>query len=455
MSEPLKLKKLILLAGDIGMLLLSLPLTLLIAFQGRFNRQILMDHLLPFLFIYGFLLVLFYVNNMYDMKAFKSTTSLAASIVIIHGLGVLAGIVFFYLLTDPAITPKTNLALNMVAASFLIWGWRAFFQRFLTSHLSVRVAIAGMNEHAKELADIITKRPYMGYKLVACIPSEPLFGHTFEGDVKTIFTDKHLVENLKKENIGTIIMTENPHLNPVIAQAFYECIPHRIQFLDLAQSYELLTGRIPISYINQTWFLENINEKTKQLYDSVKRVFDIFASISILCASLPLWPFIAFFIKWGSAGPVFYSQERVGANQKRFQLLKFRSMIHNAERGVPLWAKINDPRVTRIGKLLRRTHLDELPQMINVFKGEISFVGPRPERKEFVDVLEKQIPHYNIRHIIKPGFTGWAQVNFRYARTPMDTYEKFQYDLFYLKNRSLILDLSIILKTLRLFLKNE
>lgn len=455
MNEPLKLKKLILLAGDIGMLFVSLPITLAIAFQGRFDRATFTDHLLPFLFIYGFLLILFYMNNMYDMNIFKSTTSLAASIFIIHGFGVLFGIVFFYLATDSIITPKTNLLLNMVAASLLIWGWRALFQRFLASHLSIRVAIAGVNEHAKELADIIAKRPYMGYKLVACIPSEPILGHTFEGEVKTIFTDKNLIENLKKENIGTIIMAENPHLNPAIAQAFYECIPHKIQFLDLSQSYEILTGRIPISYINQTWFLENINEKTKKLYDNLKRIFDIFTSTFILLVSFPMWPVIAFFVKWGSAGPIFYTQERVGVNQKLFRLLKFRSMIDNAERGEPLWAQKNDPRVTSVGKFLRRTHLDELPQMINVLAGHISLVGPRPERKEFVDALEKQIPHYNIRHIIKPGFTGWAQVNFRYARTPMDTYEKFQYDLFYLKNRSLILDLSIILKTLRLFFKNE
>jgi len=180
----------------------------------------------------------------------------------------------------------------------------------------------------------------------------------------------------------------------------------------------------------------------------------VFASI-LLALTFPLWPVIALAIKWESSGPIFYSQERIGANGKLFRLTKFRSMINNAEIGRPVWAQKNDPRVTRMGNILRRTHLDELPQMINIIKGDLSLVGPRPERMEFVKELEKQIPHYNIRHIIKPGFTGWAQVNFHYARTPMDTYEKFQYDLYYLKNRSLILDFSILLKTINLIFKNE
>ena len=457
MKDLLKIKKIILLAGDALFLFASLPLTLFIAFGSELSFELFLEHLLPFSFLYFFVLVLFYINGLYDIRKFKSATSLFASIFMLHGVAIILGIVFFYLATDLlSISPKTNLVLNMLTAAFMVWVWRAMFQRFLAGHLKINVAIAGVNEHAQELAHIINKHPHMGYNLAAFISTEPLFENIkIDSATKKIFADKNLAYNLKEHGIDTVIMAENPHLNPAIAQAFYECIPYKIQFLDLAQSYEMLTGRIPISYINQTWFLENINEQQKKLYDNAKRAADILAASMLFLFSLPLWPFIALAIKWESAGPIFYSQERVGVNKRLFNLIKFRSMLKNAEQGMPVWAKRKDPRVTKVGALLRRTHLDEIPQMINILRGDISLVGPRPERIEFVRELEKQIPHYNIRHITKPGFTGWAQVNFRYARTPMDTYEKFQYDLYYLKNRSLILDISILLKTINLFFKKE
>jgi len=449
------IKKMILLLGDVVFLTLSLPLTLIFVFREDFTRQTFFDHLSPFLAIYFFILLLFFISGMYDIRSFKSSTSTFAHILIIHIAGIMFGVIFFYLATNPAITPKTNLVLNMIIAATLINAWRVLFQKFLASHLRINVAIAGVNEHAKELANIISTRPYMGYNLTAIISTEGMIEDNTFKNTKTYFADKNLVKNLRSSNIDTVITAENPHLNPQIAQAFYECIPYKIRFLDLAQSYELLTGRIPISYVNHTWFLENINEHQKRIYDNSKRIVDIVSALFILVISLPMWPIVAFAIKWGSAGPIFYKQERVGRDKKIFQLIKFRSMIQNAESGTPIWAQEKDNRITKIGALLRRTHLDELPQMINIIKGDIGLVGPRPERIEFVRELEKQIPHYNIRHITKPGFTGWAQINFRYARTPMDTYEKFQYDLYYLKNRSLILDIAITLKTLNLFFKRN
>ncbi|MFY9457535.1 MAG: sugar transferase [Candidatus Spechtbacterales bacterium] len=456
MQSIVTVKKFLLLAGDAAFLLISLPPTLAIAFGAGFGREILIDHLFPFLSIYLLILILFFVTGLYDIRSFKSTTSTFATIITIHGVGAIFGILFFYLATDSAITPKTNLALNMMLSAIFVALWRMLFHRFLAKHMQINVAIAGLNEHAKELADVIAMRPYMGYRLTALVSTEPMLGDNIFGDVKIYFADKNLVKNLRSSHIDTVITAENPHLNPTIAKAFYECIPYKIRFLDLAQSYELLTGRIPISYVNQTWFLENINEHRKKVYDNIKRAVDVLAASLMLALSLPLWPLIAFLIKWESAGPVFYAQERVGKNKKLFRLTKFRSMIKNAESGMPVWAQKKDNRVTKVGALLRRTHLDELPQMINILKGDIGLVGPRPERIEFVQELEEQIPHYNIRHIAKPGFTGWAQINFRYARTPMDTYEKFQYDLYYLKNRSLILDISILLKTINLlFLKKD
>lgn len=453
MGNIIRIKQMVLLTGDALVLFVSLPLTLFL--REDFNLELFRDHTYPFIAIYLFILVVFYIIGLYDIRSFRSATSTFPIILAAHSAGLVLGAMLFYTLASPTVTPKTNLALNMLIAAIVVWLWRIIFQRYLAGHLKIRVAIAGFNAHARELAEIIKAKPYMGYRLEALISTEPTLSNNVSYYTKVFFADKNLIENLKEAKIDTVITAENPHLNPAIAQAFYECIPYKIRFLDLAQSYALLTGRIPISYINQTWFLENINEQQKILYGKIKRIADILSAGLIFFASLPLWPVIALAIKWESSGTVFYTQKRVGENKKLFSLIKFRSMIHNAELGKPVWAQAKDPRVTRVGSFLRRTHLDEMPQMINVIRGDLSLVGPRPERTEFVKELETQIPHYNIRHIIKPGFTGWAQVNFRYARTPIDTYEKFQYDLYYLKNRSLSLDAAILLKTVNLFFKKE
>jgi exopolysaccharide biosynthesis polyprenyl glycosylphosphotransferase len=226
--------------------------------------------------------------------------------------------------------------------------------------------------------------------------------------------------------------------------------------MDWAKAYEIICNKIPVSFVGQAWFLKNLKEGEKGLYDKTKNKIDIILAGLLLIVFSPLWLVIALLIKLEDGGPIFYSQERVGKDRKLFFLLKFRSMKIDAESKTgPVWAKNEDPRATKIGRWLRRMHLDELPQMINVLKGDICLVGPRPERPEFVEELDKEIPYYHIRHLIKPGFTGWAQLKFRYGRSVMDSKEKFQYDLYYMKNRSFLLDIGILLRTFQLFFKKE
>ena len=179
----------------------------------------------------------------------------------------------------------------------------------------------------------------------------------------------------------------------------------------------------------------------------LKRLIDLGVAAAVLVISLPLWPVIAAAIKIDSRGPVFYLQKRAGKGNKFFTLIKFRSMVEGAEDGVPLWAAENDDRITRVGRVLRNLHLDELPQLLHVLKGEMSLVGPRPERPEFVEVLRKEIPSFDERHKVKPGITGWAQVNHPYAATIEDSAKKLEYDLYYVKNRSLFFDLKILFLT--------
>lgn len=185
----------------------------------------------------------------------------------------------------------------------------------------------------------------------------------------------------------------------------------------------------------------------------LKRIFDVCASLILLVAALPILLFVAVLVKLESPGPVFYRQERVGLNGQPFMLLKFRSMRTDAEAdGVPRWAAVNDSRITRLGNFIRKTRIDEIPQIFNVLKGEMSFIGPRPERPFFVDQLVEAIPYYLERHRVKPGISGWAQLNYPYGASIEDAKEKFQFDLYYIKNYSLFLDLIVLIQTARVVL---
>jgi len=248
-------------------------------------------------------------------------------------------------------------------------------------------------------------------------------------------------------------LAENLIPDSLLTKNLYQCLALKIDFMNLVRAYETIIQKIPIAFVAHSWFLEWTIKK--EFYEKTKQMIDIILAGILMILTLPLWLFIALAIKLEDRGPILYFQKRIGKNKKTFLLIKFRSMIPNAEKRGAIWAKKQDIRITKVGKFLRKTHLDELPQMLNILKRDINLVGPRPERPNFVFQLEKQIPHYHLRHLIKPGFTGWAQIKFRYARTIEDSFEKFQYDLYYLKNRSLFLDLRILLKTLQLFFKSE
>jgi len=217
-----------------------------------------------------------------------------------------------------------------------------------------------------------------------------------------------------------------------------------------------LTGKIPVTTIGHIWFLENLVESEKGVYEFFKRLFDIFFSSLALAASLPFVPLIVLLIKFNDGGAIFFKQSRTGYLSRRFVAIKFRSMVVDAEKdGKPLWASNNDPRVTKIGRMLRKIRLDEIPQFWNILRGEMTLVGPRPERPELVKDLLAIIPFYNERHLVKPGLTGWAQINFQYGASAKDAFKKLQYDLFYVKNRSFALDIGIILKTINIILSGK
>jgi len=433
-----KLRQTVLFFGDLVSGYLALFLTIVFGFWGNFSWQIFWQHLFPFTLLYFFWFILFYIFGLYDLNLIRPKFEFLARtgqcFLVCLGLG----IAFFYIIPFFGITPKVNLLINIVIFAVLISIWRRCFYYIFSSFYIKNIAFLGKNPLVKTLAKEIESNPHFGYKVVKFIdPKKPFF------------------PQLKGKKIDSLIIAKDITSQPKLIKELYKCLPLKINLMELSQAYELLLHKIPIGFLNQSWFLRNLREDEKKIYDNIKRIEDIVLAIIIIILTLPLWLIFSILIKLEDKGPVFYKQERVGKNKKTFLLWKFRSMKPNSEKkGKPRWAEKDDPRVTKTGRFLRRSHLDEIPQMLNILKGDISLVGPRPERPEFVRKLEKEIPHYHLRHIIKPGFTGWAQIKFRYARSVMDSLEKFQYDLYYIKNRSLFLDLGILLKTFQLFFKN-
>ncbi|HBT74618.1 TPA: sugar transferase, partial [Candidatus Wolfebacteria bacterium] len=234
----------------------------------------------------------------------------------------------------------------------------------------------------------------------------------------------------------------------------YQLLPMGVRIFDFVDFYELAFKQIPLKEIEENWFIEHIRPMGP-LYAFIRAVFEKVLAIVMLVILSPIILLAAVAVKFTSRGPVIYRQERVGKNEQLFEIYKFRSMRVDAEKHGAQWSAPGDNRVTKVGKFLRATHIDEFPQLFNVLRGEVSFVGPRPERPEFVADLKKKVPYYEVRHLVQPGITGWAQIGYRYGSSVEDAYRKLEFDIYYLKNMSFVLDILIILKTIKTVFVNE
>src|SRR5581483_12277992 len=223
----------------------------------------------------------------------------------------------------------------------------------------------------------------------------------------------------------------------------------RVAVEEAAQYYERLTGKIASEMLRPSWLIFSRNSRFSNVTNHARRVLNAGLAIIGFVLALPLMLITAIAVKLDSVGPIFYTQERVGKNGRRFRIIKFRSMRTDAEKDGAVWALQSDPRVTRVGRVIRKLRLDELPQFINVIRGDMNFVGPRPERPVFVEQLEKEIPYYSQRHLVKPGLTGWAQIKYSYGASVEDAMEKLRYDLYYIKNQNLLLDAAIVFETIK------
>jgi sugar transferase (PEP-CTERM system associated) len=310
------------------------------------------------------------------------------------------------------------------------------------------VLIIGTGHLARELAKEILRHRHLGFTISGFLDDNPELQGVSIVNPKVIGFNRDLSRVVNEKKVQKVIVELQDRRGRLPFDELLSLKTHGMDIEEATSIYERLTGKIAIENLKPSWMIFNEGFEVSPGLLLQKQITSFLVSAVLFVIFLPLFPILALLIKLDSKGPVFHQQERVGQDGKTFTLWKFRSMYQDAERHTgPVWSAVKDKRVTRVGKYLRRTRLDELPQLYNILRGDMSLIGPRPERPHFVKQLSEAIPFYNLRHVVKPGVTGWAQIKYRYGNTVEDAIEKLQYDLFYIKNLSWLLDLIVIFDT--------
>ncbi len=407
-------------------------------------------------------LVWMYINDLYDLRVavqLKRTLQRIA-----YGcLTVNLIYLIYYFVTSP--TPlgtelfSLRLApiLAIATTTILLSIWRSIYAIFLgVGHIKQRILIVGAGVTGKILAGVFRQQTH--YQAIGFIDdNSQLQGKICEG--VPILGDRHrLLSEIDFHDINEIVLAISQPIDNYLLQLLTNCHELGITVTPMPVLYEKLTGKVAVEHIGSQWYstLPLSKNPFDTFYRIGKRLLDLICGIIIGIIFAIVFPFVAIWIKLDSPGPIFYKQERTGQHGSKFTVLKFRSMVQNAEQnGKAQWAVKGDARITNVGKFIRKTRLDELPQVLNVLRGEMSMVGPRPERYQFIQELQKEIPFYRTRLAAKPGLTGWAQINYGYGSTVQDALIKLQYDLYYLKHWSPWLDLKILLRTFSVVLKMQ
>ncbi|MFC1975738.1 sugar transferase [Chloroflexota bacterium] len=339
-----------------------------------------------------------------------------------------------------------------IISPFLLLGWRRLYLlAFAIPAFQRKAIVIGAGWAGKTIVKTLTDFAPSYFEAVGFVDDDPAKQRQIIQDVPVIGLTSDLVNLAQKMKVTDVILAINWDVQGEVLSSLLACYEQGLRVSSMSDLYENLTDRVPVEHIGDNWFVVlPLNGKGQNLsYRFAKRCFDILIALIGLVLFGLLLPFLAIFILIDSPGPVFYRQKRVGRAGQVFELIKLRSMFVDAEEdGQARWAEKHDARTTRVGFFLRRTRLDEAPQLLNVFRGEMSLVGPRPERPEFVAELQQEIPFYRTRLTVKPGLTGWAQVYYDYGRSAKDALEKLRYDLYYIKHQSIQLDLIILLKTI-------
>ncbi len=444
----LRLKQLTILIGDLIALYIGLYTAVFLRYLKLPDTTTISDLIGPFSLLFFVAVIIAFITGIYDLGRAKNNFALFQKIFITAGVWTMIGVLFFYAIPNTNINPKTILLLTMLCGFGLLSFWRFIYNRFVAVNiLKTKVVFVGFSKESQKIADTITRSPQIGYEIVGVISKD------------SCPPNIDCVQNLSelKNAPDLIVLDFNYQKNENIAKELYQKIFQQISIIDLADFYEIIYRRLPPFTFSENWFLTKFQEQSKKIYDRFRLLTDFVAASLMAIFFVTTFPFIALAIKLNSKGPVLFKQVRIGRGGQTFFIYKYRTMkaLNNdgsAEVGGPQYASEKDNRITFVGKLLRATRLDEVPQFINIFKNEMGLIGPRPERPEFVDQLTKLMPFYSLRHLVKPGLTGLAQLQRGYYGTLDENLGKLEYDLYYIKNRGPLLDIAIVLKTVSVVL---
>jgi lipopolysaccharide/colanic/teichoic acid biosynthesis glycosyltransferase len=432
----------ILILGDIVVFNVALWVTLLVRYLELPSVERLEAHVPPFFTLSAVWLVMFFILGLYDKHTNFLKRLLLSRILYAQVLNVIVAAVLFFIIPF-GITPKTNLVIYLFISIGLLTSWRLFLVPRLSPKQQHKAILIADGEPAIELADEINNNDRYNYYFVRIIDEQTLSS--------TVDFEAKLLKLIEKEKVELIVADSRSKAISGFLPVLFDLsfLRFEFSFLDFNKLYEDTFDRVPVSCIQYDWFISNISQTKSAIYDGVKRLIDIIGASLLLLPAALVFPFVALAIKLEDKGVLFYTTTRVGQYNRLITIYKLRTKNGTDRGSSALKSTLVD---TKVGSFLRKTRIDELPQLINVLKGDLSFIGPRPEMPALAEVYAKEVPYYNARHFLKPGLSGWAQINnFDVPRGGIDverTKVKLSYDLYYLERRSLLLDMHIALKTL-------
>lgn len=444
----------ILLMGDLFVAFFALLIALY--FWGQrdiwlsFSLQFLSERP-PFWFYLMPLIWLVLIVELYDVRRAARRRDTLEWIGIAAGVSlVLYTIIFF--VSQRATLPRYGVSVYIITVSVLTLLWRLLYIRVFTAPSFLRrVLVVGAGRAGSTLAQIVTDMHPHPFYLVGYVDDDPQkIGLMVEG-FPVLGGGDRLMEIIEERNVTDLAMAITGEMNPDLFQMLMKAEEMGIEVTSMPILYEELLGRVPIFLLQSDWILRSFLDQahTGGLFEIGKRLMDIVGGLIGVAAMVMVFPFVGLLTILDTGFPILYTQTRLGKNGRVYNMIKFRTMIKDAEKdGRAHVTIVNDQRITRAGKFLRKSHLDELPQFINILSGDMSLVGPRAERPEIVDFLQEKIPFYRARLLVRPGLSGWAQINYKYATNAAENAIKLEYDLYYIKHRNLMLDLSILVRTL-------
>ena len=398
-----------------------------------------------------------YFNELYDFKVTQGRREF--TIRLLQSLGIACILLSVLYLCSPTISVgQKNFLIALPTVILAVFTWRQIYPKIMRLDTFVeRVLLLGSTETARRILEAISEVQDSGCEVVAMAVEGPAEIAHIQNllPVQRIISLPDFPEKVDSIQVDRIVVAIGDRRGKLPFESLLDCRFKGIQVEEAASFYETLTGKILLDDLRPSWFIFSEGFRKGELTLQLKRTSDIVIAASILLFGSPVMALIALLIKLDSKGPVVYKQDRVGEGWKDYTIYKFRSMVENAEANGAAWAEKDDPRITRVGRFLRKYRIDEFPQLFNVLRGEMSIVGPRPERSCFVKDLAKEIPYYPQRLFVKPGVTGWAQIKYHYGASRDETKEKLQYDLYYIKHMSFLFDLSIVFDTVRVVLTGK